>query len=110
MGQTDGSGVLACDWGLHGRGLAAGVQLSGVRRCAGCEGSRSLTCEECCGRGFTGVGEADVVCYSVFHLRRHCGEKPSIAVASTSPSDKVLAHVNGVVTCAACVFSHGGFN
>lgn len=68
MGQTDGSGVLACDWGLHGRGLAPGVQLSGVRRSVRCKGSKSFTCEEFCGRGLTGVGEVGMVnlCYSVF--------------------------------------------
>lgn len=31
MDQTDGSGVLACDGGLHRGGLAPGLQLSGVK-------------------------------------------------------------------------------
>lgn len=29
--QTDGSGVLACDWSLHRGGLAPGFQLSSVK-------------------------------------------------------------------------------
>ncbi len=32
VGQTDGSGVLACDRGLHRGGLAPGLQLSCVKR------------------------------------------------------------------------------
>lgn len=31
MGQADGSGVLACNRGLHRGGLAPGLQLSGVK-------------------------------------------------------------------------------
>lgn len=68
MGQADGSGVLARDGGLHGRGLAAGVQLGGVKRSAGSGGRTRFTCEEFRGGGVTGVVEVDVLnlCNSVF--------------------------------------------
>lgn len=68
MGQADGSGVLARDGGLHGRGLAAGVQLSGVKRSAGSRGRKSFICEEFRGGAFTDVVTVDVLnlCNSVF--------------------------------------------
>lgn len=57
VGQTHGSRVLACDWGLHRCGLAPGVQLGGVRRSAGCKkGQRVSLVKGSVDRGFTGRG------------------------------------------------------
>ena len=42
MVQTDGSGVLACDRGLHRGGLAPGLQLSGVKSLEEAEGVKEF--------------------------------------------------------------------
>lgn len=58
--QTDGSGVLARDGGLHGCGLAPGVQLGGVTGWGGSGGEANFVCKGFRGRGFTDVDEIDI--------------------------------------------------